>query len=132
MRIALIRPASSLGVVVWRLNEIGNPSRVIWIADVENLQPGVEEGDDKELAVIGSKNPPRHLMVPKRAPLAQKSPGNGPTVAVEIGHGASSLLISMILGFFHFCGAQSFAVCSERLIARSKLTGAPVRKFCCS
>src|ERR1700719_3344883 len=62
MHIALIRPASRLGVVVWRLDEIGNPSRVIWITDVENLQPGVEEGDDKELAVIGSKNPPRHLM----------------------------------------------------------------------
>ena len=70
--------------------------------------------------------------MPKRAPLAQKSPGNWPTVAVEIGQGARSLLMSMILGFFHFCGAQSLAVISERLTARSKFTGAPVRKFCCS
>src|SRR5205085_9903684 len=70
--------------------------------------------------------------VPKRAPLAQKSPGNCPTVAVEIGQGALSLLMSMIDGFFHFCGAQSLAVCSDMLIARSSLTGAPVRKFVCS
>src|SRR5437868_902663 len=62
MRIALVSPASLLGVLVRSLNEISDPSRVIGIADVENLHPGVKERDDEELAVIGSIDPSRHLM----------------------------------------------------------------------
>ena len=42
LRIALERSAGALGVAVRRLDEIGDAARVEGIADVEDLQPRVE------------------------------------------------------------------------------------------
>ena len=48
----MVRPAGLLGVFIGGLNEISDPSWIIGVADVEDLQSGVKEGDDQDFAVV--------------------------------------------------------------------------------
>src|SRR5271156_4004061 len=72
MNVTLIFTTICLSVGVWRLNEIGDSSGVIGVANIPNLQSRVEHGDDQEPAVIGRINLAIDFMDAKARSLATK------------------------------------------------------------
>lgn len=71
---ALGRPARRLGILVWRLNKIGDRSRIEGIANIPDAQPTVEPGDKSEPAVIGRIDLQIRVVRPEaRSPVAEIS-----------------------------------------------------------